>query len=166
MEAFTGRDCVLSLVNLLTQFCFWPSTSKDMITDETSYQSPIHILETYSIICFYFNDNSKTIYNRFTLQCKLKGRGHISHLNKKYEILFFHFYNASFGLLYGNENASVNHKVRREIKKSKLLYYEIKDNATILLTYITYWVLLRKLTRKLKMTNLFAKSARNNLVHS
>lgn len=34
-----------------------------------------------------------------------------------------------------NENASVNHKVRREIKKSKLLYYEIKDNATILLTY-------------------------------
>lgn len=135
MEAFTGRDCVLSLVNLLTQFCFWPSTSKDMITDETSYQSPIHILEKYSIICFCFNDNSKTIYNRFTLQCKLKGRGHISHLKKKIKYYFFIFTMLHSGFCTVNENASVNHKVRREIKKSKLLYYEIKDNATILLTY-------------------------------
>lgn len=32
-----------------------------------------------------------------------------------------------------NENVSVNYKVRCEIKKFKLLYYEIKDNVMILL---------------------------------
>lgn len=34
-----------------------------------------------------------------------------------------------------NENVSVNYKVRCEIKKFKLLYYEIKDNVMILLIY-------------------------------
>lgn len=37
-----------------------------------------------------------------------------------------------------NENVSVNYKVRCEIKKFKLLYYEIKDNVMILLIYMYY----------------------------
>lgn len=86
---------------------------------------------------------------------------------KYYFFIFIMFY---LGFCMVNENVSVNYKVRCEIKKFKLLYYEIKDNVMILLIYIIYWVLFRKFIWKLIMINncnwFFVKFVWNNFVYS